>query len=246
MSWLVRSDDGDIFVKTAGAPDPGPIGTTVPYLGHSDRAQLLRNAMDLARSCDHPRLARLRNVIESPMGPVLVYDRAPGELIGTTESGRSDPRSAYQRLAHLPAHRLLAVFDELIDLHRALAREGWIAGDLYDGCLILDFATSRLAVIDLDSYHRGPSVNTMGRMFGSTRFMAPEEFELGATIDQRTTVYTLARLVWHFGTRLTEEAEQFCGTDPVRVTLEQALRHTPSERFATVDEFATAWRATRR
>ena len=245
VSWLVRTDHGDLFVKTAGAPDPPSIGTTVPYLGHGHRVQLLRNAVDLARSCDHPCLARLRNVIESQAGPVLVYDRAPGELIGTTTSGRSDPHSAYQCLAHLPPHRLLAVFDELIDLHRVLAREGLIAGDLYDGCLILDFATGQLTVIDLDSYHRGPIVNTMGRMFGSTRFMAPEEFELGATIDQRTTVYTLARLAWHFGTRLTERAEQFCGPDSVRAALEQALRPEPDERFATVGEFAAAWRATR-
>ena len=41
--------------------------------------------------------------------------------------------------------------------------------------------------------------------------MAPEEFELGAPIDQRTTVFTLGRLAWHFGTRLTERAEAFCG-----------------------------------
>lgn len=188
-------------------------------------------------------------------GFVTSSSRKPGRCSSTTEhlgSSSERPRlagptrtSAYQRLAHLPPHRLLAVFDELIDLHRFLAREGLIAGDLYDGCLILDFATGRLTVIDLDSYHRGPIVNTMGRMFGSARFMAPEEFELGATIDQRTTVYTLARLAWHFGTRLTERAEQFCGPDSVRAALEQALRPGPDERFATVGEFAAAWRATR-
>lgn len=53
-------------------------------------------------------------------------------------------------------------------------------------------------MIDLDTYSRGPVVNTMGRMFGSTRFMAPEEFARGAVIDQRTTVFTLGRLAWHF------------------------------------------------
>ena len=246
VSWLVRTDHGDLFVKTAGTPDPPPVGAAMPYFSHSDRIRLLRNAVDLARSCEHPCLARLRNVIESPLGPVLVYDRAPGELVGTTTSGRADPHSGYQRLAHFPAHQLLADFDDLIDLHRALARAGWVAGDLYDGCLILDFTAGRLTVIDLDSYHRGSIINSMGRMFGSTRFMAPEEFELGALIDQRTTAYTLARLAWHFGTRLTEQAEQFCGPDPVRAALEQALQAEPSERFATVGEFAVAWQAARR
>lgn len=86
----------------------------------------------------------------------------------------------------------------------------------------------------------------MGRMFGSTRFMAPEEFELGAPIDQRTTVYTLARLAWHFGTRLTEQADRFCGPDTARVALERATQPDPSERFPSVDDFAVAWEAARR
>ena len=76
--------------------------------------------------------------------------------------------------------------------------------------------------------------------------MAPEEFELGAPIDQRTTVYTLGRLAWHFGTRLTEQADQFCGPDPVRAALEQALQAEQSERFATVRDFAAAWEAAQR
>ena len=30
-------------------------------------------------------------------------------------------------------------------------------------------------------------------MFGSSRFMAPEEFERGALIDERTNVFTMGR-----------------------------------------------------
>lgn len=215
----------------------------MPYLGLSDRIQLLRNAVALAQSCDHPCLARLRQVIESPLGPVLVYDRAPGELIGTASSQRADPDTAYQRFAHLPSEKLLAVLSDLIDLHQALAAVGWVACDLYDGCLILDFATQRLTVVDLDTYHFGPTTNTMGRMFGSTRFMAPEEFELGAIVDERTTAYTLARLAWHFGTRLTEHADQFCGPENLREALAHALEPDPHDRFDTVSAFATAWNA---
>jgi serine/threonine-protein kinase len=73
--------------------------------------------------------------------------------------------------------------------------------------------------------------------------MAPEEFELGAAIDQRTTVYTLARMAWHFATRLTERADQFCGPNPLRVVLGHALELDPSWRFESVDAFATAWEA---
>jgi hypothetical protein len=32
-----------------------------------------------------------------------------------------------------------------------------------------------MQVVDLDNYRDAPFINHMGRMFGSTRFMAPEE-----------------------------------------------------------------------
>lgn len=241
VSWIISTDDGDLFVKTAGVPGPVPPRVPAPYLAHGDRVRLLRNAADLANSCRHPCLAPLRHVIETPAGPMLVYDRRPGELIGTDQSRRDDASSAYQRLAHLPADDLLSVLDDLISLHEALGEQGWVACDLYDGSLLFDFTTRQLTVVDLDSYHRGPITNTMGRMFGSDRFMAPEEYELGATLDHRTTVYTLARIAWHFGTRLTEHPDQFCGPVALRETLQRALRAEPRRRFASVTDFAGAW-----
>lgn len=245
VSWLVDVGSRRLFVKTAGAVGRQAPGAPVPYFDHEGRVRLLRNAINLAYSCRHPALPRLLNVIESPSGPVLVYEAAQGELVGDARGNRDDPASAYQRFAHLPPDQLFSVFDVLIDLHVALAVAGWVACDLYDGCLIVDFATATLSVIDLDTYRRGPSANDMGRMFGSTRFMAPEEFKLGALIDGRTTVFTLGRLIWHFGTRLTENAEDFCGSPAVARVVQHACRPSPAERHDSVASFADAWRIAR-
>jgi hypothetical protein len=118
---------------------------------------------------------------------------------------------------------------------------GWIAGDQYDGCLIVDFDAPALRVLDLDSYRRGRTINDMGRMFGSTRFMAPEEFELGAQIDERTTVFTLGRIVWHFATRLTEDPARFCGTAELASVVQKATRASPTDRHENVAHLASAW-----
>ncbi|GAB3913323.1 serine/threonine protein kinase [Microlunatus endophyticus] len=250
VSWIVDAPEGHLFVKTAGTDGP-PRGATTPYFDRAGRVGLLRNAVELAKSCDHPALPTLLNVIESADGPMLVYEAVPGELIGIVTPGasaaerRADPASAYQRFAHLPAEDQLGVFDTLIDLHRALAAVGWVAGDLYDGCLIVDFATMRLRVVDLDSYRRGPSRNDMGRMFGSTRFMAPEEFERGAPLDERTTVFTLGRLVCHFGTRLTEDPGRFCGPTALWEVVDRAIRPEPQDRYPSVADFTAAWRSAR-
>lgn len=250
ISWVLATDDGDFFVKTAGQDVPPPPGAPVPYFGHTDRVGLLRNAVAIARSTDHPALARLRNVIETPSGPMLVYDRAPGELLHVRREQRTESGRAYQRFAHLPADAQLSVFDQLLASHVRLESAGWVAVDLYDGCLMVDMEipsadAARLTLIDLDTYHRGPFVNDMGRMFGATRFMAPEEFERGARIDARTTVFTLGRLLRHFGTRLTEDLDAFTGGEVLAGTVDRATRNDRAGRFGTVDEFAAAWRSAR-
>lgn len=184
---------------------------------------------------------------------MLVYQAVAGDLIGVASKPipggsarlRQDPTSSYQRFARLPAAELLAHFDTLIELHRDLAYAGWVASDLYDGCLIVDFTNHTLHVVDLDNYRKGPTHNDMGRMFGSSRFMAPEEFELGATIDQRTTVFNLGRLAWHFSTRLSETDDQFCGSPGLASVLKQATATTPGQRHQSVAEFAAAWTAER-
>lgn len=246
LSWLVVSGGRRLFVKTAGTGQPPAPGEPVPYLDHAGRVGLLRNAIDLARSCDHPALPALLNVIESPAGPALVYEGATGELIGVPSAERDNPSSTYRRFAHLPAPVLLALFDTLIDLHVALAAAGWVAGDLYDGCLIVDFQAPALRVIDLDSYRRGATTNDMGRMFGSTRFMAPEEFELGAVFDERTTVFTLGRIVWHFATRLTENRAEFCGPAALAGVVQKACQPLATDRQAGVADLATSWFAARK
>ena len=102
-----------------------------------------------------------------------------------------------------------------------------------------------IAGVDLDTYRRGPSVNEVGRMFGSTRFMAPEEFEMGAVINQRTTTFTLGRLIWHFGTRLTEQEQHFCGTPALAQAVQRACQPNPADRHASVAQFVAAWEAQR-
>lgn len=239
VSWLVGSPSGRLFFCKSAGTDGDNAVEPPPYFDHAGRVVLLRNAITLATSCDHPTLARLRKVIETGTGPLLVYDAAPGELIHVARTQRSDPLSAYRRFGAASASVRLRIFDQLLDAHVALAHAGWVACDLYDGCLIVD--ADRLTLIDLDTYHRGSFVNTMGRMFGSTTFMAPEEFELGAAIDLRTTVFTLGRLIWHFGTGISERAADFCGTAAQAHVVQKACAPDPAHRWPHPETFAAAW-----
>lgn len=240
VSYGVAVGDQRYFVKTAG--DPQYQGCLLP---HAERVALLRNAIELRRSCSHPALPALHRVVGSPHGPLLAYEWVTGELLKGSSREAQDPASAFCRLVRLPVEDILQMLDAVYQLHAELASSGWIAVDFYDSSLLYDFEARRLKVMDLDHYHRGPFTNTMGRMFGSTRFMAPEEFELGACIDERTTVFTLGRAAAVFLTGGSLEAGDCpCGGAILEV-IQRACQTDRAQRFASVATFHETWRRAR-
>ncbi len=84
-SYIIAIHDESYFVKTAG--DPAYSDPLRPFDG---RVKLLRNTVRLRQSCDHPNLPILHNTIESPRGPLLVYECVEGDLLS---SSKTDPTS---------------------------------------------------------------------------------------------------------------------------------------------------------
>jgi serine/threonine-protein kinase len=145
----------------------------------------------------------------------------------------------------LPAGTILSCLDNIFDLHAKLARAGWIAVDFYDGSLIYDFESGRLGVIDLDMYREGPFRNEMGRMPGSTRFMAPEEFELGAVIDERTSVYVMGRTALILLSDGTLAEDAFRGGRSLYEVVARASVAEREQRYESLAAFHSAWQAAR-
>ena len=227
VSYGVQVGGERFFVKTTN-PEAEVFGD------HATRVALLYNAARLRRSCDHLTLPALHRIFETAHGPALVYDWVDGECL---YGGRGDPQSAHQRFRRLPADAILAVLDAIYDLHIQLVQRGWIAVDFYDGCLMYDFERQVAHIVDLDNYHLGAFTNQMGRMFGSTRFMAPEEFERGAVIDERTTVFTMGRTAVAF---LGDGIEGAMGE-----VVRRACRQEREARYRSIEEFYAAWQQAR-
>ena len=230
VSFGIATSRGRYFVKTAGAPDAKGLPVR-----HADRVALLANAERLARSVEHPALTRFVQSCDSSWGPMLIYQWVDGEHLHERRENRDNPSTAWQRFLHLPLTERLAAAQVLLDLHVALASKGWVTGDFYDGCLIYDFARQRIHVFDLDNYRMGAYQNEMGRMFGSTRFMAPEEFELGRTIDERTTVFAMGRTLSIF---LSGDFSA------IAAVVAKACAADPAKRHRTVAELAAHFAAT--
>ena len=127
------------------------------------------------------------------------------------------------------------------ELHHQLAQSGWVAVDFYDGCLIYDFDHQELHVVDLDHYCKAPFINEMGRLFGSSRFMAPEEFERGERIDERTTVFTMGRTAAVLLSDGTLERQPFRGSDALYEVVRCACCDDRGERYDSMAVFFAAW-----
>ncbi|MGY8827438.1 MAG: serine/threonine protein kinase [Candidatus Latescibacterota bacterium] len=236
ISYGARLGGTTYFVKSAGHPN-----SVQSYFAHAGRTDLLRNAVHLRQSVEHETLPALYT-IESPHGPLLVYEWVAGDLLRVENKDRNDPAQPYARFRHLPTAQITSALDRGYEAHAILAASGWVAVDFYDGSLIYDFARQRIQLIDLDHYHRGPFTNEMGRMFGSTRFMAPEEFERGARIDERTTLFSLARTAALFLSDGTLNCTPFRARDSLYQVMHRACEPDTNQRFASVANFFSAWR----
>ena len=233
ISYGVRVGDERFFVKTAGDTE-----LSTPISNHAERSALLRNAANLYRSCPHPALARHRRTVESDDGPLLVYDWSDGELLG---QDREAPDSALKRFRRLPVEEICHVIDQIYDAHRALAAVGWIAVDFYLGSIIYDFGDHRVSLVDLDLYHSSPFTNKMGRMFGSRSLMAPEEFELGAQIDEATNVFVMGRLAFLMLADGSTDRAAFRGTDAMFDVVSSACQEDRDQRFQSLRVLCDAW-----
>ena len=248
MSFGVAAAGARYFVKTAG----GPAGPEQRAGAHGRRVARLENAERLARSVAHPALTEFVTSVESAWRSMLVYRWAEGENLYVPGPLRGAADSSARRFRSLPPARRVAAVRSIIDLHVTLAGSGWVAGDFYDGCLIYDFDAGTLRICDLDHYRPGPYRNTVGRMPGSTRFMAPEEFEKGQVIDERTTVFTLGRTATLFlddwsgnsGRRALPHAPSRSDrADSVRAVTEIACAPDPAARYPSVAALAAAFDA---
>ncbi|MFX1355435.1 MAG: serine/threonine protein kinase, partial [Promethearchaeota archaeon] len=163
------------------------------FVKHSDHPrgiESLRRADHLHSTVRHPALPRLRHAFETQGGLALFYDWVPGDLLHDptrrAQERRRDPAYPPVRFRALPLTEILDALDTIYDAHLALADHGFIAVDFYDGCIIYDFDRSRTYLCDLDEYQTGPFLLQADRLLGSSRFMAPEEWQRGAWIDQVT------------------------------------------------------------
>jgi serine/threonine protein kinase len=221
----------------------------VKHADEPDAVAVLENAVGFHTAVKHPVVADFLNSFTTHGGGLaVVQEWAAGEVLvdifDPAVPLREVAGSPYARLRALPPESIMAAVGAVISAHEAVARAGFVAVDLYDGCIVYDFDRTTVALIDLDHYRPGPYVLDRDRQLGSTAFMAPEEFERGAVIDERTTVFTLGRMglvLLGCDRAGPPDARQFRGPGKAFDVLQAACAPDPASRIPTVAALARAW-----
>jgi serine/threonine-protein kinase len=221
------------------------------FVKHATRDQgvlTLQSAIRFHGAVQHRRIVPMRGWLKTSDGLAVVHPWIDAEVLYDTlqrdSLPRDNPRSALARFRNLPIAEIVAALDGIIEAHDEVARQSFVAVDFYDGALMYDFKAQSIHLMDLDSYRPGPYVLERERQFGSTRFMAPEEWRRGATITEATTVYTLGRTAFVFlsaGLKGKDERDSWRASSGLYEVARRATAAEPEARYATVPALMAAW-----
>ncbi|NGP45923.1 serine/threonine protein kinase [Bacillaceae bacterium SIJ1] len=230
------------FVKYAGA-------APVRYAGSPERAvDRLKSAATLYESLGHPALVTLLDHFPIGQGYALLFSWQEGESLHDPvrfppPAKNTDPSSPFYRFRALSLQDKLNALETIFAFHQWAEERGYVAVDFYDGSLLYDFQAKRLTICDIDLYETGPLINTMGRMWGSSRFMAPEEFAKDAVLDRRTNVYRMGATAFVLlGGAKDRSLAAWSASRALHEVALQAVEPNRDERFPDVRSFFEAWK----
>lgn len=196
----------------------------------------LRRAIAFHRSVRHRAIATPIELSDSADGPQLVYPWLEGTVLCHATVDGPD-RSGLARFQQLAVPEVTSALATILDAHLAVAAAGFVAVDLYDGCFLYDFDARVMHLIDFDEYRPGPFRLEADRLPGSRRYMAPEEFQRGSVIDERTTVFNLGRTL----ANLLDGPDGWRGSGAQLAVIESATMTNPRDRIPTVAALTRSW-----
>ncbi|MCL2045607.1 MAG: serine/threonine protein kinase [Oscillospiraceae bacterium] len=229
----ITNASNKIFVKFAGAP------TARSNVSPEEAISRMNNTVQIYRDLEHPILNRLIDAEEIGGGFATIFEWTDAQCMG-----KQYPISR-EKFLQMPLETRLIIFDDILDFHAHVAKQGYVAIDFYDGCIMYDFELEQTVLCDIELYAKMPYKNPIGRMWGSSRFMSPEEFELGADIDEVTNVYTMGATAFaFFGEELDRSFDKWkLGVESFEVA-KRAVSDECSNRQQSIMQYIAEWRDT--
>ncbi|MGY1462338.1 serine/threonine protein kinase [Bacillus toyonensis] len=237
----VEKDGHKKFIKYAGAQ-------TIAYNGTPEAAiETLIKSVSLYDELKHESLITLIEHFPVQNGYVLIFDWFDGESLHPHWSfpppeKYKNPNSPFYKFRHLTVVERIYSLNAIFSFHAHVEQKNYVAIDFYDGSILHNFSTNETKICDIDLYSKKPYINNIGRLWGSSRFMSPEEFELNAIIDEKTNVFNMGAVA--FALLGGEKDRSFIKWDASKELYEvasRAVNENRAERYTSVKEFYEAW-----
>jgi serine/threonine-protein kinase len=224
------TDGGRYFVKFAGAP-------TAQYNGEiADAIARLKETVPIYEALAHPSLIRFVKAEEIGDGFAMIF-----EWVDAICAHRMYPAD-YIAFKQLPLETKKQIFGEIIEFMAFVAERGYVAIDFYDGSIMWDTVNNRTIICDIDFFQKSPYVGKMG-LWGSARFVSPEERANGAVIDEVTTVYTLGATAFCLFADSDRSREAWPLSDEQFAVVKRAVSDGRSQRQQSIRQLIAEWRA---
>ncbi|MFC5466074.1 protein kinase domain-containing protein [Lederbergia graminis] len=243
ISFGIEKDGVRKFVKYAGAK-------TTEYKGKpEDAISRLKESIPVYEDLQHKHLVNLREHFATDNGYAVVFDWFDGQCLHPHWSfppphKYTHPDSPFFRFKNLPIEQRLKSYKTILEFHVHVEKKNYVAVDFYDGSILYDFKNNVTKICDIDFYQIKPFINTMGRLWGSSRFMSPEEFQQGAEIDEKTNVFNMGAIAFGlFGGELDRSYEKWDAGPELYDIAMKAIQPNKKDRFNSVKELFQSWEA---
>lgn len=249
ISFGIKKNDKKYFFKIAGAK------TVNAEISEEESIKLLKEAVVKYKDIKHENLIKLVDAFEYKEFYVVIYEYAEVECLfdhwNFDRYEKTKEITPMMKFKSLPVEKRLNVAYKLFSFFESFIDAGYVAVDFYDSSIIYNFENDDVTFCDIDLFRKMPTVNDLGKdYFGTKRLKAPEENELGATIDEQTSLFTLGAIIFDMfsntsnieerykrGCFIPNKLDEFELNNSIYNILLKATAYDRNDRYKTIKEF---------
>ena len=141
----------------------------------------------------------------------------------------------------MPIDAKIQAYEDIIEFHEHVAKKGYVAIDFYDGSILYDYEANKVIICDIDFYQKSPYIGDMG-LWGSDRFVSPEECAKDAVMDEITNVYTMGATAFSLFAYGDRSPEKWPLSTALYDVVKKAVNDDRKARQQSIEQLIKEWR----